>query len=181
MPTRVRYWWVDEGDSPSELPGFPYHCHKFIVLREEDGSAHVIAADSSLDQHADIYRVVAAHLIAPGPDGALAGGGRGGEHFPGRSEAFGMPPEDVVAAIQGTNPAGDAEVAVPDWMEVLIESHWIRSIDELLSLPDRDPTLSVHIDAASGLVEIERFDTDWNRQTAALPLRAVQLLLARHD
>jgi hypothetical protein len=176
--TPVRYWWIDEGDSPCELTAFPYECHKFIVLREESGEAHVVAADGRLDQHADIFRAVASHLGPPGPAGALAGGGYGGEHFPGRSEAFGMPPEDVVRAIQGGDCEDEAQPAAPRWLEDLLEAHGIRSMEALLELQQAVPTLSVHIDPASSRVEIEHYDQDWSLHEVTLPIHDLQRLIA---
>jgi hypothetical protein len=177
MMAKVRYWWIDEGDSPSELTAFPYECHKFIVLREETGDAHVIAADGHLEQHADIFRAVAGHMGPPGPVGALAGGGHGGEHFPGRSEAFGMPPEDVVQAIKGGGREDDGPAEVPSWLTALIEAHGVRTMQALLELPQVVPTLSVQVDPASSTVELEHYDQDWDLHEATLPLQPLQLLL----
>ena len=174
----VRFWWVEAGDSPSELSAFPFHCHKFIVLRDDDaGQAHVVASDARLDQHADIDRALAAWRIRDqpatdvGPSGGLSGGGHGGERFPGLSQAFGPPPPDVIRSILG----GDEEAAgeVPVWVSELLAQRACRSVETLRALAEADPMLSVQVDPLTGTVEIEHFTADWEDRTATVSIEAL--------
>lgn len=175
MPTPLRFWWVEHATRPSEIPAFPYHCHKFIVLREEDGRAHVIASDSRLDLHADLLRALGAGRA--GPQGMLVGGGRGGDHFPGRSEAFGPPPEDVVLAILGEEEGNDEQAVVPDWVRELIAAWHCHTLEDVVALAEKEPLLTVHVDPLRDRVELERYDTQWNLEAASLPLGALRALL----
>jgi hypothetical protein len=168
---RVRFWWIEEGDEPSELHVFPFHCHKYIVLREDSGAAHVVASDARLDQHADILRALVAGSRGEGPDGGLAGGGLGGERFPGLSQAFGPPPPDVVRAIQGED--DDAQVVVPRWVRRLIRESGCCGPDDLVTLAESDPMVSVTIDALAAVVEIERYDANWKLEVAVVPLASI--------
>lgn len=168
----LRFWWVEEGDSPAELPSFPFHCHKFIVLREEHGAAHVVASDSRLDQHADIFRVLVAGVGSGGPDGMLAGGGHG-ENFPGVSQAFGPPPADVIRAILGEDEGESSHAEVPSWVMELVRRMGCRSVEDLILEAEDDPLLMVTFDAVAGLLELERYDEDWKLEVAVVPAQVI--------
>ncbi len=169
----LRFWWIEEGDGPVELPSFPFHCHKFIVLREDDGAAHVVASDSQLDQHADIFRALVAGMRGRGPDGMLAGGGHGGEGFPGFSQAFGPPPEDVVHSILGEGEEEDSHTEVPAWVFELVRRTGCRTVEDLLRAAEDDPLLMVTFDTVAEVVEIERYDEAWRLEVAVVPVRVL--------
>ena len=136
MARPVRFWWIERGEDPCSLPTFPAWCHKLIVLRDDDSCARVVASDARLDQHMDIAGALAAWRIraeprpGQGPDGGISGGGWGGERFPGLSQAFGPPPEDVVRAVRGDLP--DPPVgAIPPWVQEVVVQTGCRSVEEL--------------------------------------------------
>lgn len=179
MTGTVRFWWIEQGDDPCPLPSFPAWCHKFIVLRDDGGDAHVVASDGRLDQHADIAAAVAGWsgraLPRPGagPEGGLSGGGLGGDRFPGHSQAFGPPPEDVVQAVRGLAPPADPGV-IPAWVDALVRERGCASVAELAHHAEADVFLSVFVDRIGGAVELELWSQDGQVRQAVVSLAALE-------
>ncbi len=179
--TDVRFWWIEQGGDPTRCPSFPFACHKYIVLRDADGSAHVVASDARLDQHADIAAAVAAWRARGGergPEGGISGGGWGGERFPGLSLAFGPPPEDVVRAVRGEAEEPVA-AGLPAWVEGLVRGSGCSSLDELEARAGVE--LAVFVDRLAGTVELERWAADGRSKQATVSIDELEGLMVRRE
>lgn len=179
----LRFWWIEHSADPVELTGFPWHCHKFIVLLEGDSLAHVIASDGRLDQHAEIATALAAwgdrtdDESADGPLGGLSGGGHGGSRFPGFSQAFGPAPEAVVRAIRGQVDEDAGPSVIPERVRSLVERSGCASLDELTAATRDDFFVEVVVDRDRGSVEIALTSPDGaSRECFQLPVADVERL-----
>ena len=176
----IAFWWVEYALAPTRLGRFPSDCHKFIVFREERGRAHVVASDDRLDQHADIAAALqgwhSIHPDAEGPWGRIAGGGHGGEQFPGWSQAFGPPPDDVIAAITGGGRSDSAESVPASLVDALLETG-CRSLEELTSHVETSVSLSLLSDQLEQVVEVEHWAPGGEMVTARLSVARLEGLL----
>jgi hypothetical protein len=71
------------------------------------------------------------HPGSDGPDGNFSGGGHGGGHFPGWSQTFGPPPDDVIAAIRTGN-AIDRQESAPAAVIDALRGTGCTSLEALL-------------------------------------------------